>query len=143
MFSNKTVAKNAKAEIFVAVEPNCSIIAACLPCYGPLLEKGRALDSLICSIRSVLSLGSRTSNSRSPRGSNGTSKRSQPKLNSSNCGDSQVELQEVSREWASSQSQGQNMAQAEPLPRSISETDSHFEHGIEVTQTYETKNELV
>ena len=43
----------------------------------------------------------------------------------------------------SSQSQGQNMAHAEPLPHSVNATDGHLDHGIEVTQTYGTKNELV
>lgn len=43
------------------LEPNCSIIAACLPCYGPLFVGGRAPESLIRSVRSVFSLRSQGS----------------------------------------------------------------------------------
>lgn len=45
------------------VEPNCSIIAACLPCYGPLFRGGRKPESLVRSIRSLLSLRSQSSTS--------------------------------------------------------------------------------
>ncbi|KAH9884986.1 hypothetical protein F4778DRAFT_517129 [Xylariomycetidae sp. FL2044] len=44
--------------IFKIIEPNCSIIAACLPCYGPLFKGGRAAESLIRSVRSIVSLAS-------------------------------------------------------------------------------------
>ncbi|PVI03883.1 hypothetical protein DM02DRAFT_694976 [Periconia macrospinosa] len=56
-----------KAYIFTIVEPNCSIIAACLPCYGPLARPwgGRAPESLVQSVRSVLSLGSRQNSNNS------------------------------------------------------------------------------
>ncbi|KAF4628607.1 hypothetical protein G7Y89_g9542 [Cudoniella acicularis] len=52
------VSLESKLFIFVLLEPNCSIIAGCLPCYGPLFTGGRGLDSIIRSIRSVLSLQS-------------------------------------------------------------------------------------
>ena len=40
------------------IEPNASIIAGCLPCYGPLFTGGRAPESVVRSARSVLSLRS-------------------------------------------------------------------------------------
>lgn len=45
------------------VEPNCSIIAACLPCYGPLFRGGRIPGSLVRSVRSLFSLRSQSSTS--------------------------------------------------------------------------------
>lgn len=53
-----------KEIMFVIIEPNCSIIAACLPCYGPLLRGGRALESVLKSVRSMLSLKSLRSTTR-------------------------------------------------------------------------------
>ncbi|KAI1411212.1 hypothetical protein F5Y13DRAFT_201420 [Hypoxylon sp. FL1857] len=44
--------------IFMIIEPNASIIAGCLPCYGPLFSGGRAPESLVRSIRSTFSLES-------------------------------------------------------------------------------------
>lgn len=52
--------------IFKIIEPNLSIIAACLPCYGPLFKGGRAAESLIRSVRSIVSLASGGSNNTSP-----------------------------------------------------------------------------
>lgn len=54
-----------KIYIFKIIEPNISIIAACLPCYGPFLG-GRAAESLIRSVRSIVSLGSGGSNNTPP-----------------------------------------------------------------------------
>ncbi|CAG9946710.1 unnamed protein product [Clonostachys rosea f. rosea IK726] len=47
-----------KQFIFMIIEPNCSIIAACLPCYGPLVSGGHSLGSIFNSIRSMFSLRS-------------------------------------------------------------------------------------
>jgi hypothetical protein len=59
--------------IFMLIEPNCSVIAACLPCYGPLVRGGRSQLSLIHSVRSLFSLRSRTSQgSTGNRGSEGS-----------------------------------------------------------------------
>lgn len=55
----------------MVLEPNCSIIAACLPCYGPLFAGGRAPESMVRSVRSIFSLRS--------RGSSGNSKKSSSK----------------------------------------------------------------
>ncbi|KAI0847852.1 hypothetical protein F5Y00DRAFT_263025 [Daldinia vernicosa] len=44
--------------VFMILEPNCSIIAACLPCYGPLVAGGRAPESIVRSVRSAFSLRS-------------------------------------------------------------------------------------
>lgn len=50
--------------MFVIIEPNCSIIAAFLPCYGYLLNNGATIDSMVRSARSIFSLGSIPSTSR-------------------------------------------------------------------------------
>lgn len=50
---------------FMVLEANCSIIAACFPCYGPLFRGGRSQLSLIASVRSMFSLRSRGSNASS------------------------------------------------------------------------------
>ena len=56
-----------KAYIFTVIEPNFSIIAACLPCYGNLVQRlgGRTLESVVRSVRSEVSLRSRVSFDRS------------------------------------------------------------------------------
>ncbi|KAI1209076.1 uncharacterized protein F4807DRAFT_468009 [Annulohypoxylon truncatum] len=43
---------------FLIIEPHCSIIAACLPCYGPLLAGMRGPESMLHSFRSIFSLQS-------------------------------------------------------------------------------------
>lgn len=55
-----SIAIQSKQFIFLVLEPHCSIIAGCLPCYGFLLAKfgGRAPESLVRSARSVISLHS-------------------------------------------------------------------------------------
>ncbi|KAI0896220.1 hypothetical protein F4806DRAFT_496338 [Annulohypoxylon nitens] len=66
--SENNVYLQSKQYIFLILEPNCSIIAACLPCYGPLFAGGRAPESLVRSVRSILSLRSLGSKG-SPHGS--------------------------------------------------------------------------
>lgn len=64
------VAVQWKNFIFMILEPNCSIIAACLPTYGPLFRGAWNLQSILRSVRSVFSLqsarGSSGSRSRNP-----------------------------------------------------------------------------
>ncbi|KAF2649032.1 hypothetical protein K491DRAFT_708384 [Lophiostoma macrostomum CBS 122681] len=57
------VALQWKVYLFMLLEANCSVIAACLPCYGPLLRGFgvRAPESILRSVRSVFSLRSRNS----------------------------------------------------------------------------------
>ncbi|OTB02474.1 hypothetical protein M426DRAFT_322575 [Hypoxylon sp. CI-4A] len=67
-----SIAIQSKQFIFLVLEPHCSIIAGCLPCYGPLLAKlgGRAPESIIRSVRSIISLPSwRSRGSRESHGS--------------------------------------------------------------------------
>ncbi|KAI1474783.1 hypothetical protein K445DRAFT_315183 [Daldinia sp. EC12] len=55
--------------IFKVIEPNASIVAACLPCYGPLIKSWRTPESIVRSVRSLVSIssgGSRGSRKRSP-----------------------------------------------------------------------------
>ncbi|CAG8952290.1 hypothetical protein HYFRA_00001033 [Hymenoscyphus fraxineus] len=62
-FDNKSRAASfgpviANITIWSTIEPACSVIAACLPTFGPLSQKGRSPESLVASIRSALSLRS-------------------------------------------------------------------------------------
>jgi hypothetical protein len=85
-----------KAYIFTLVEPNCSIIAACLLCYGTLVRAlgGRNLESVVRSVRSALSLRSRQSSN----GSDSRSRSQAIRLDSQKGrSDSQVELTELER----------------------------------------------
>ncbi|KAJ5727072.1 hypothetical protein N7493_004892 [Penicillium malachiteum] len=43
------------------IQPNCSIIAACLPTYGTLFTNHRSLNSILASWRSAFSIRSKTS----------------------------------------------------------------------------------
>ncbi|KAJ0114062.1 hypothetical protein J7T55_007896 [Diaporthe amygdali] len=73
--------------IWKIIEPNASIIAACLPCYGPFLNS-RTAESIVQSVRSVISLRSL----RSPRGSQSSGGRTSNKRGNDPSSDSQVEL---------------------------------------------------
>ncbi|KAF2187590.1 hypothetical protein K469DRAFT_725112 [Zopfia rhizophila CBS 207.26] len=64
-------ARVANTVIWCIIEPNCSIIAASLPCYGTLLKK-HTPESLVRSVRSVLSLAS-------GQGSNGSGRSNRSK----------------------------------------------------------------
>ena len=68
-------AKTTNEFIWAHIEPNCSIIAACLPTYGTLFSGAHIFDGLIHSLRSFMSLGSRSNKSSRFRASNDTSGR--------------------------------------------------------------------
>jgi hypothetical protein len=87
----------AKQFIFLIIEPNCSIIAACLPTYGPLFSSwgGRAPESIVRSVRSILSLGSRHSSPKNSIGNTQHAKRLPDTNDGSLKSDSQIEL----RQW--------------------------------------------
>ena len=53
----------------MVLEPNCCIIAACLPTFRPLWANGRGAESIIRSVRSILSLRSLRGNSSESNGS--------------------------------------------------------------------------
>lgn len=81
--------------IFMVLEPNCSIIAACLPCYGPLFKGAWNMESLVRSFRSVFSLQSRGSRDASRNNGNDYSKfsdKSGPQSDANSTADSQLEL---------------------------------------------------
>ncbi|KAI1384138.1 uncharacterized protein F4822DRAFT_434082 [Hypoxylon trugodes] len=71
------IAIQSKQFVFLLIEPHCSIIAGCLPCYGSLLAKfgGCAPESLVRSVRSMISLQSW--GSRGSRGSRGSKSKTQ------------------------------------------------------------------
>ncbi|CAI6331426.1 unnamed protein product [Periconia digitata] len=56
---NSAVHLQSQNFILMIIEPNISVVAACLPCYGPLVKGGRSQMSLINSVRSMFSLRSR------------------------------------------------------------------------------------
>jgi hypothetical protein len=54
MYSSITV-----AFIWAEVEPNCSVIAACLPTYGPLFKQGQFIPRVFSSLRTKFGLSSK------------------------------------------------------------------------------------
>lgn len=111
------VENQAKQFVFMILEPNCSIIAACLPCYGPLVAGGRRPESLIRSFRSVFSLhSSKASSVRSEIkiGRNGSSI-----VKSYN--DSQVELTRPPVPWSEPQPRGENSVKIEQSQKGYGE----------------------
>ncbi|KAI0377087.1 hypothetical protein F5Y04DRAFT_285217 [Hypomontagnella monticulosa] len=78
--------------MFVIIEPNCSIVAACLPCYGPIFFGGRGnVARMLQSARSLFSLRSTKSTSQMARGSRQEGQPSEP------VPDSRFELDEHDR----------------------------------------------
>lgn len=95
-----------KQFIFMMIEPNCSIIAACLPCYGPLFAKGRTPESIIRSVRTAFSLRSRQSSTAQRDSRDATAR--------DGCStDSQVELSKATKGWPSSENHGTNVSRVE------------------------------
>ena len=119
-----------KQFIFMMIEPNCSIIAACLPCYGPLFAHGRSPQSLVRSVRSVFSLRSRNSSTnRSPARSTDAA----PKTDSST--DSQIELKQASGDWFTAHNEGHVTSNVEG--RGEEESEGYQNDGINVTKGYD------
>ena len=108
------------------IESNCSIIAACLPCYGPLFANGRSPQSLVRSVRSLFSL----------RSSNSSGNRSQPKPDTAPRNgtsiDSQIELKQASSDWYTAHSEGHVISNA-----GEEESEGHQNSGINVTKAYD------
>lgn len=48
------------AFIWAEVEPNTSVVAACLPTYGPLFKEGTFFPSIVRSVRTALGMPSKT-----------------------------------------------------------------------------------
>ena len=119
-----------KQFIFMIIEPNCSIIAACLPCYGPLFAKGRSPVSLVRSVRSVFSLRSRTS---SVNRSQSRFAEAAPRDGSSI--DSQIELKQATTDWSTAHSQGHTTSNVESRREEDSEGYQNGE--ISITKAYD------
>jgi hypothetical protein len=80
--------------MFVIIEPNCSVIAGCVPCYGHLWSSGgRRLHSIVDSARSAFTLRSHSSAYRSQ---GDTTKETVHRA----ANDSQVGLSDDGRPWA-------------------------------------------
>ena len=111
------------------IEPNTSIIAACLPCYGPLFANGRSPQSLVRSVRSIFSL----------RSNNSSSDRSQPKSNTAPRNgvsiDSQIELKQASSDWYTAHNENHVMSDVEGGGEV--ESESYQNNGINVTKGYD------
>ncbi|ETS76589.1 hypothetical protein PFICI_11976 [Pestalotiopsis fici W106-1] len=88
------VSNQSKQYIFLIIEPNCSILAASLPTYGPLFSGGGGMESIFRSLRSVFSLQSYRSGSKSSSRRMYESSPSQ-QLKSSQSTESQIELHRV------------------------------------------------
>ncbi|KAI0101406.1 hypothetical protein GGR51DRAFT_575064 [Nemania sp. FL0031] len=56
--SQSNVFVQSKQFIFLILEPNCSIIAACLPCYGPLIKLGHGPETWLRSVLPIRKLPS-------------------------------------------------------------------------------------
>lgn len=116
--------------IFVILEPNCSVIAACLPCYGPFLAKGRSPESLVRSMKSVFSLRSRDSYTNSSQSkSTDVAPRNDSALNS------QTELQQPSKNWPMAENQGHNITNGEI--RREEDLEGCQNMGISITKAYD------
>ncbi|KAK4234570.1 hypothetical protein C8A03DRAFT_37651 [Achaetomium macrosporum] len=121
--SNGLVSNQSRQYIFMVLEPNCSILAACLPTYGPLVSGGRAPESLVRSVRSVFSLRSIRSNNGS--GGGGSLSRSARHNNNKDAGESQVELHDADDTWSakvSSSREANTLATPIPPPPPLSQT---------------------
>lgn len=85
--------------IFMILEPNCSVIAACLPCYRPLFASSREPTFLFQSFRSIFSFNLlskvRSSDSKSSDLQN-------------DGGKSQIELGQTLPVWSDPHTKGEN-----------------------------------
>ncbi|KUI58939.1 hypothetical protein VP1G_06167 [Cytospora mali] len=79
--------------IWKIIEPNMSIVSACLPCYGPFLNS-RTAESIVRSVRSAISLRSlRSGNRGSGNGSQGSGgRKNTAKTINDPTSESQIEL---------------------------------------------------
>ncbi|KAI0889800.1 uncharacterized protein GGS22DRAFT_149182 [Annulohypoxylon maeteangense] len=116
---------------FLVIEPHCSIIAASLPCYGPLLAGVRGPESMLRSIRSVFSLASRdTANS-----DNGTHKRKTSSTNPQTYDESPAELQKRNESWLPHQHDYNAVISSKDGHSSQSDGDIHNESQGAITVT--------
>lgn len=60
LIKSDAIDKQSNQYIFMLIEPNCSIIAACLPCYGPFLGRTRDRTSEPSTLPEMSYTGSRT-----------------------------------------------------------------------------------
>lgn len=102
-----------KLIIFLILEPNCSVIAGCLPCYAPLFAGGRAPESIVRSVWSVVSLQSIRSAFSSRGGSTkdsgkGTANSVDYGYGKNSASESTTELREALPSWSMNPSNGSN-----------------------------------
>lgn len=77
--------------IWMTIEPCASVIAACLPTFGPLFKDARSSGFIIRSIRSLLSIRSQFSRS----SSSGSRKSSAETVSDSEQGDPEARIQRI------------------------------------------------
>jgi hypothetical protein len=129
--ANDSVALQAIQFIFLLIEPHASMIAACLPCYGPLLH-GRTPESLVRSVRSIISIGSRGS-------SNNNKSRTAIRLPSNNESQHEINLEEANNNWPLNQDTAKVRVDAAPKGGQddeieLADLNHHNNKGINVTE---------
>lgn len=125
--------------VFLLLEPHLSMVAACLPYYGPLLDGGRAPESIVRSVRSILSLASRSS-------SNNSKSRPAVRLPSNNDSRRDIILGGTASKWPHNDSRNQaHVSVGENGRRGASSSDdielTDFESGINVTRDVDVVRE--
>ncbi|KAL4758145.1 uncharacterized protein BDW70DRAFT_152698 [Aspergillus foveolatus] len=118
--------------IFMILELNCSIIAACLPCYGPLLAQGRTPESLIRSVRSVFALRSRGSSKWSSMASRTNNSTGPNKSSTPRESGSAVDLVDYAALWSKGRDESHKTADCGSSPH-IEEATEPLSQGIQVT----------
>ena len=125
--ADKTAALQALQFIFLIIEPHASIIAACLPCYGPFLH-GRAPESLVRSVRSLISIASRGS-------TNNSKGRSAVRFPSSNESQREINAEETNAKWPPGQDMAKVHINAVAKASNGDEIElADLERGIKVTK---------
>ncbi|KAL4736673.1 hypothetical protein BDV11DRAFT_207414 [Aspergillus similis] len=125
--------------IFMILEPNCSIIAACLPCYGPLVARGRSPESLIRSVRSVFWLRSHDSSKWSSMASRTNNSTGTNKVYSPRDSGSAVELAEPAASWPKTHDGSYRTVRCSSSP-DIEEAIEPLSVGIQVTTKVDISN---
>ncbi|KAI0868721.1 hypothetical protein GGS24DRAFT_481477 [Hypoxylon argillaceum] len=110
------------------LEPHISITAACLPCYGPLLEGGRSPESLVRSVRSIISLASRGSSSSNSK------QRTAVCLDSNNDSQHEINLEGVNSKWSQQSQTNVQVSSGDEIELRDLENGINVTRGVEVVR---------
>ncbi|KAI1145081.1 hypothetical protein F4825DRAFT_457867 [Nemania diffusa] len=114
--------------VFLMLEPHISITAACLPCYGPLLEGGRSPESLVRSVRSIISLASRGSSSSNSK------QRTAVRLDSNNDSQHEINLEGVNSKWSQQSQTNVQVSSGDKIELRDLENGINVTRGVEVVR---------